>query len=131
MARSLKEKNFPLREFVWKPKETINRRTNTTFQFRGVSKAFFDRELKKLKRNKSTGVDDLPLGMLKDVASEIAKPISYVINLSLRTGQVPTDWKIARVVPVHKSRSTVDFNNYRPISILPVISKIIERAVHH
>ena len=70
-------------------------------------------------------------GMPKDVACEIAKPVSYIINLSLRTGQVPTEWKIARVVPVHKSSSTADVNNYRPISILPVISKILERAVHH
>ena len=105
-------------------------KTNTTFQFGGVSEAFVERELKKLKRNKSTGIDDLPPGMLKDLASVIAKPISYIINLSLRTGQVPTDWKIARVVPVHKSGSTTDVNNYRPISVLPVISKIMERAVH-
>ena len=69
--------------------------------------------------------------MLKDVASEIAKPISFIINLSLRTGQVPTDWKILRVVPVHESGATADINNYRPTSILPVISKILERAVHH
>ena len=106
-------------------------RTNTTFQFVGVSEAFVERELKKLKRNKSTGINDLPPGMLKDVAFEIAKPISYIINVSLRTGQVPTNWKIARVVPVHKSGSTADVNNYRSISILPVISKILERAVHH
>ena len=131
VARSLKEKTFPLREFVWKPTETINMRTNTTFQFGDVSIAFVERELKKLRRNKSTGIDDLPPGMLKDVASEIAKPISYIINLSLRTGQVPTDWKIARVVPLHKSGSAADVNNYRPISILPVISKVLERAVHH
>ena len=103
VARSLKVKTFPLREFVSKPTETINMKTNTTFQFGAVSKAFVERELKKLKRNKSTGIDDLPPGILKDVASEIAKPISFIINLSLRTGQVPTDWKISRVVPVHKS----------------------------
>jgi hypothetical protein len=69
--------------------------------------------------------------MLKDVASVIAGPISYIINLSLRSGQVPTDWKVAQVVPLHKSGSTTDTNNYRPISILPIVSKILERAVHY
>ena len=69
--------------------------------------------------------------MLKDVASEIAKPISYIINLSLMSKQVPTDWKIAQILPVHKNGSITDVSNYRPISILTVISKILGRAVHH
>lgn len=59
--------------------------------------------------------------MLKDVASVIAGPIAYVINLSLRTGQVPADWKIAQVTPLHKKGDISDENNYRPISVLPVI----------
>jgi hypothetical protein len=69
--------------------------------------------------------------MLKDVAHEIARPISYIINLSLRSGQIPTEWKTAQVIPLHKAGNTTDHNNFRPISILPVISKIMERAVHH
>ena len=69
--------------------------------------------------------------MLNDVASEIAGPIAYAINLSLRSGQVPADWKIAQVIPLHKSGNTSDENNHRPISVLPVVSKILEKAVHH
>jgi hypothetical protein len=68
--------------------------------------------------------------MLKDVAHEIAVPIAYIINLSLRSGRVPNDWKIAEVIPLHKSGCKDDPNNYRPISILPVLSKILEKAVH-
>ena len=70
------------------------------------------------------------LPVCSKIAHEIAKPISYIINLSLQSGQVPTEWKTAQVIPLHKSGSKNDYNNYRPISILPVISKILEKAVH-
>ena len=68
--------------------------------------------------------------MLKDTANVIAKPLAYIINLSLRSEQVPYDWKIAQVLPLHKGGSAVDENNFRPISILPVLSKILEKSVH-
>ena len=48
----------------------------------------------------------------------------------MRSGQVPNEWKIAEVIPLHKSGSTEDNNNFRPISILPAVSKILEKAVH-
>ena len=95
-----------------------------------MSAVSVERELRKLKRHKSTGVNTLPPGMLKDVAPVIAPALAYIINLSLRTGQVPNEWKIAQVLPLHKGGNKDDFNNYRPISILPVLSKILEKAVH-
>ena len=52
------------------------------------------------------------------------------MNRSLSEGSVPSDWKHAVVTPIHKSGSTSDAANYRPISTLPVFSKILERAVH-
>ena len=84
-----------------------------------------------MKRKKATGFDNLPPGLLKDAAAEIASPLAHIINLSLRSGQVPSQWKIAEVIPLHKSGNTGDNNNFRPISILPAVSKILEKAVHH
>ena len=49
---------------------------------------------------------------------------------TLRTGVVPSKWKIAKVTPIHKSGPTSSFDNYRPISVLPILSKILERAAH-
>ena len=54
----------------------------------------------------------------------------YIINLSLNTATVPSEWKHARVVPIYKSGSISKVDNYRPISILPALSKILEKAVH-
>lgn len=66
---------------------------------------------------------------MKDCRAEIAKPIAFIINLSLQTAIVPTEWKTALITPIHKSGNTTEANNFRPISVLPVISKILEKAV--
>ena len=68
--------------------------------------------------------------MLKDAATIITKPLAYIINLSLHSGSVPMEWKAAKIIPLFKSGSMVELDNYRPISILPVLSKILERIVY-
>ena len=88
-----------------------------------------ERQLRSLKRNKSVGFDSLPSGLIKDARSVIALPLTYLINLSLETGIFPAEWKIAKIIPIHKSGSYSCFDNYRPISILPVFSKVIEKLI--
>ena len=78
-------------------------RTTATFKFDYVSVAFVQSELKKIKKNKAAGLDELPGVLLKDSASVISKPLSYLLNLSLKTSQVPRDWKIAKLTPIFKS----------------------------
>ena len=94
------------------------------FLFRSVKEEEILTELKNLKRKKATGLDNLPPGLLKDAAGVIAKPLTFIINLSLETGVVPTEWKMAKVIPIFKSGSMAEIDNYRPISILPTLSKI-------
>ena len=108
----------------------MHARTYNRFRFGYVSTVEVLSQLKKLKRKKASGPDHLPPNLIKDSANIIAKPIAYVINLSLRSGLFPDEWKIARVVPLHKSGTRDNFENYRPISALPVISKIVEKIVH-
>ena len=84
----------------------------------------------KLNNTTSTGFDNISTNLLKCTANEIAIPLSHIINLSFSTGIVPDKMKIAKVIPIHKSGNKTDFNNYRPISILPACSKILERMVH-
>lgn len=130
IATHLKKLAFPLKESVWTPpKRNSNSTTSTVFTFGYVTTLFVERELKNMKRTKATGIDDIPTTLLKDCRSKIAKHIAYIINLSLQTASVPSDWKTAVVTPIHKSGSLTDANNYRPISVLPVVSKILEKAV--
>ena len=77
----------------------------------------------------ATGLDGLSSQMLKMSASVMAKPLTVIFNQSIACGYFPTRWKTARVTPIHKSGSRTDKNNYRPISILCIVSKLLER--HH
>ena len=68
--------------------------------------------------------------MLKDCSEEISGPLTHIINLSLSTNTVPSLWKSAKISPIFKSGNPEHVENYRPISILPTLSKIMERTVH-
>lgn len=129
VAYTVKKAAQPLKDFVWGNPKQPDRENKTVFVFNYVTKIFVEKQLKNLKKRKAAGVDQIPPGMLKDAASVLAGPLSFLINLSLRTSTVPSDWKISKVIPLHKG-GTKDMTNYRPISILPVISKILERAAH-
>ena len=67
--------------------------------------------------------------MLRDYASVISAPLAYIINMSLSSGTIPTKWKIAKVITLYKSDPKSDIGNYRPISILSVLSKVLESLV--
>ena len=73
--------------------------------------------------------DNIPLFILKEATPCIIEPLTHIVNLSLKTGVVPTICKKARVTPLHKAGDKADPNNYRPISILPFIGKVIEYFV--
>ena len=83
-----------------------------------------------MKVNKSSGLKDIHTRFLKTGADVLAAPLTYIFNLSLHTAIIPRPWKSATVTPLHKDGSVSDPNNFRPISVLPVVMKIFERAVH-
>ena len=74
-------------------------------------------------------IDNISSKLLKFVAVEIAQPLAFIFNLSLTTGIVPRRLKISRTVPIFKSDLPTKLTNYRPISCLPILSKIIEKIV--
>ena len=83
----------------------------------------------KLKAKTSQGHDQISCKLMKDTIAHIALPLSHIINQSLSTGTVPKQMKIAKVIPIFKSGDKYTFNNYRPISILPAFSKILEKIM--
>ena len=85
-----------------------------------------------LDTTKSSGPDDISPMMLKSVASHIAPSLASLFNTSLAEGSLPSEWKLARVVPVPKSDAQKhSVSGYRPISILPTVSKILEHHVRN
>ena len=68
--------------------------------------------------------------MLKYTATSIAPSLTKLFNISITLGRFPTCWKTSSVVPVPKSSKHNEVANYRPISLLPVVSKLLERHIH-
>lgn len=86
--------------------------------------------IKSLKTSYTVGVDDICSKTVKFIVDEIASPLAYCINLSLLHGVVPKTLKIAKIVPIFKNGDKDNYQNYRPISILPIFSKVLERVVY-
>ena len=95
-----------------------------------MKKVWVENQLRLLKQSKATDPDNLPPGMLKDCSNELSGPLCYLINLTMINGTIPNEWKLAKAIPFFKYGDRTDPNNYRPKSILPILSKILERVVH-
>ena len=103
---------------------------NSTFKFQEIQITSVLKNLSKLKTNKSTGLDRITARLLKDAAVVIAPSLTQIFNLSLSSSTFPQIWKNGRVTPIFKSGERSDMSNYRPITVLPTLSKILERFVH-
>ena len=133
IARNLKSKSIVLCDFVCsKPTEENlpSQVTESQFTFKAVKESDILIELKNLKQEKASGLDNFSSGLLKNAALVLTKPLTFIINLSLETGVVPRECKVAKEIPLYKSGSLAEIDNYRPISILPTLSKILEKIVH-
>ena len=86
--------------------------------------------LKGLNPSKVAGIGNLSGKFLKDGAHVLARPISQLCNLSIKLNSFSRSCKFAKVKPLFKKGSKTDPQNYRPISLFPLLSKIIERIVH-
>jgi len=102
---------------------------STTFEIPPITEEFIKKHLSSLDTSKATGLDGLNAKFLKMSYSVISKPLEQVINTSIVNGHFPHVFKQAKVTPIFKKGSTSDKNNYRPISILPILSKIYEKHV--
>ena len=118
-------RNF-VSESAPKPVSPYNRTFN--FSLRNEHEVF--KALKELDQSKGTGCDGISAKALKLAAPNISQSLSHLFNESLRTGHFSSVRKIARVTPLFKGGSPTDCDNYRPISVLPCISKIIESFVN-
>ena len=86
--------------------------------------------VKSLKLN-SSGVDGLSLRAFKAIMHYILPPLLFIINLTLEKGCFPDQLKAAKVIPLHKGGPKKEIENWRPISILPLLSNLLEKVVHN
>ena len=101
----------------------------TKLEFTPISKNTVMNLLKGMEAKLSTGHDGVSNKLLKEIAQEVAEPIMHIINHTLENGTFPEELKTAKVIPIFKKGAAGDANNYRPISLLPTISKLVEKVI--
>ena len=110
-------------------KKYLGEATSQKFKFKEVSQTEVLKTIKSLEPKRSSGYDGVSNLILKSIADGITIPLTIIINNSFRTKEFPSLWKIAKVVPIFKRGGKGIIGNYRPISLLPTMSKIIEKLM--
>ncbi|CAB4040147.1 Hypothetical predicted protein, partial [Paramuricea clavata] len=87
--------------------------------------------LQNINVSKASGPDGIPGRLLKAIATEITPSLTKVFNLSLCSGKVPSAWKTALITPILKEGNPHVVTNYRPISLLSILSKVLERCIYN
>ena len=128
VARTVeKYKNHPSIRLI---KENY-RNTNNTFHFENVSVKDIEKELKNLLSSKAAQDTDIPTKVIKPNIDIFTPILSDEFNKSLALGIFPSSMKLANITPVFKKDDRTDKSNYRPISILPNLSKVFEKCIYN
>ena len=101
------------------------------FSFNTTTELTVLRLLQDIEPSKSPGIDNINGKFLKDGAPHLANPITQLFNLSIKLSEFPELCKIAKLKPLYKKGNKLKPENYRPISLLPSISKIFEKIIHN
>jgi len=118
---------------------SYNPQQYANFQIKNCSETMFiapvtetevEKIVKGLKSKSAVGFDEIPITLVKQCLRYFIKPLVHVYNISLQTGIFPDMMKKAKIKPLFKNGDRQDIKNYRPISILPVFSKPLEKLMH-
>ena len=107
-----------------------NVKVETKFYFSDITSNEIESEIKRLDSKKASVENDIPSKVLKESAHIVSNYLSSAYNESKNTNNFPLSLKVAHVTPVHKGKEKTLMKNYRPISLIPIISKIYERNMY-
>ena len=107
----------------------LMRNRTSTFSLTAVHPDEIKKIILGLKNSKSCGMDQIDTFIIKLVLDEILPAATHIVNLSLEAKEFPSSWKVAKVIPLLKKDDALDPKNYRPVAILPILSKVLERVV--
>ena len=122
LASILPQNNCDFKQYLLK--------TKTNFRLEKISVKSVLETLNCLVTKKAVGLDHISSKLLKVAAPVLAESLCKIFNKSVETGTFPSEWKSAKVFPVHKKDDKSDPNNYRPISVLPAVGKVFERIIY-
>ena len=123
LAKTIQESSLNFASFIEKCNST---QAESTLTVNELKEAFFS-----LKINKSPSYDDLSFNVVRNCFGPLLKPLMAIFKLSLQKGCFPEELKIFRVTPIYKADDINKIGNYRPVSVLPCFSKILERIMYN
>ena len=109
----------------------LKNRSNISSFVSSRDKTEIENVISSLDSNKSVGPNSMPTKILKLLKNDICSQLSEIFNISFSSGVFPSILKTAKVIPVHKKDSKLDFSDCRPISLLSNIEKILERLMYN
>ena len=101
-----------------------------SFYLSPVTAVEIEKEISSSNSSKAVGPFSIPVYLLKLLSTYLSTPLKIIFNLSFSTGCVPDQFKIANIIPVHKKDSATCVNNYRPISLLSIFNKLLEKLMY-
>ena len=95
-----------------------------------VTPEMIAKKIKKMKDNKSPGVDGIPPKLLKEIVEQISTPLTKLFNFSLE-GMVTSEWKEANITPLFKKGSRKKPEHYRPVSLTSIVCKLLDSLIRY
>lgn len=111
------------------PLHCLNRELGNSIYLEDTNEEEIARTIQSLKNKKSCGIDKISTETIKTLSIYITRPLTYIVNLSFATGKYPTAFKTAIIKPVYKNGNKLDIGNYRPISLISNLGKILEKIL--
>ena len=111
-------------------KQYLNSPTTERLQFKCITEEYAIKALENLENKSSSGDDGISNKLLKSIKCSVSKSLTIIINQMITTGIFPDAFKVSKVIPIFKKGDCSLMSIYRPISLLPTISKIFERVIH-
>jgi hypothetical protein len=109
--------------------QNLMRDRTTTFSMASVHPDTVRKIILGLKNSKSSGIDNIDTYIIKLMVDDILPAVTHIVNLSIQHATFPSKYKIAKVIPLLKKDDPLEPKNYRPVAILCILSKVIERAI--
>ena len=126
IGRELADKLQPASNPLLSGEYEVNK-DKAKFHFKVIELKDIKDAFSKVKTAKSFGTDNISSYFMKLALPYIENSLAFLFNTSIETSQFPDSWKVARITPIFKDGDTTEKSNYRPISVLPVISKLFEK----
>ena len=127
--RRIRENLPPITGDPLKKLKTMMKDNRSIFKLLPVHPDLVEKIITELRNSKSSGLDNIDTYILKLIKPEIVPAVTHIINLSIKSTTFPRSWKYSKIVPLLKKDDPLEPKNYRPVALIPIVSKVLERVI--